>query len=224
MVGRIRGVHGTKGRLRVELLTDRPEDRFRVGTVLRREDDPAPLTIVEARAVADGPGWWLRFDEVADRDSAGRLRDAYLVADVPETELAEGEVYWHELIGVPVVDLEDRPLGSVADVYRAGAAEVVTVVGGPRGTFDVPLVGSLVQEFRPRGGRIVVDVEALDLPALGARPAPRGRRTRRALRGQAPSPGGSLEPGGDEATAGGDEATAGGDEARPSSDPGSAAP
>lgn len=191
MVGRVRGVHGTKGRLRVELLTDRPEDRFRVGAVVRREDDPAPLTIVESGAVADGPGWWLRFAEIPDRTVAEALRGAYLVADVPGTELAEGEVYWHELVGVPVVDLQDRSLGTVIDVYRAGEAEVVTVSGGSRGTFDVPLVGALVPEFRPRGGRIVVDVDALDLPAPGTRPAPRGRRTRRALRDGASGPGSS---------------------------------
>ncbi|HSG86514.1 MAG TPA: ribosome maturation factor RimM [Candidatus Limnocylindrales bacterium] len=196
MVGRVRGVHGVRGRVRVELLTDRPEERFRVGTVLRREDDATPLTIVEARPIADGPGWWLRFAEITDRQAADAIREAYLVGDVPADELADGEVYWHELIGVPVVDLDGRELGSVADVYRAGAAEVVTVTGGALGSIDVPLVGALVPEFRPREGRIVVDIEALDLADSRSAPRPRGRRTRRALAARAAEtrPGPSGEP------------------------------
>ncbi len=198
MVGRIRGVHGIRGRVRVELLTDRPEERFRVGTVLRREDDATPLTIVEARPVADGPGWWLRFAEITDRTAADAIREAYLVGDVPAGELADDEVYWHELIGVPVVDRDGRALGTVVDVYRAGAAEVVTVSGGPLGSMDVPLVGALVPEFRPREGRIVVDVEALDLSDAPPAPRPRGRRTRRALAGRGgttprPPSGGPVE-------------------------------
>ena len=40
----------------MEVLTDRPEDRFVVGTVLHREGDDRPLTIATAEAVADGPG------------------------------------------------------------------------------------------------------------------------------------------------------------------------
>ena len=39
MVGLVRGVHGLNGAVRVEVLTDRPEDRFVVGTTLYREGD-----------------------------------------------------------------------------------------------------------------------------------------------------------------------------------------
>ena len=60
MVALVRGVHGLNGAVRVEVLTDRPEDRFVVGTVLYREGDVRPLTIATAEAVADGPGWRIR--------------------------------------------------------------------------------------------------------------------------------------------------------------------
>jgi hypothetical protein len=88
-------------------------------------------------------------------------------------------------VGVEVADLEGRVLGTVRDVYRAGGAEVYAVAGGPAGSFDVPAVGAVVREFRPREGRIVIDSEALGLDEDRAgRPArPRGRRTTRAARG-----------------------------------------
>lgn len=124
----------------------------------------------------------MRFREVGDRTTAEGLRDRYLVADVPTDELAEGEVYWHELIGVEAVERSGEPLGTIVDVYRAGEAEVIVIDGGSRGTVDVPLVGAFIADFRPREGRVVIDGAALDLPDGDARPRPRGRRTRRALR------------------------------------------
>src|SRR5438093_5974572 len=80
VVALVRGVHGLDGAVRAEVLTDRPEDRFVVGHVLFREGDTRPLTIASAEAVADGPGWRLRFREVATRDGADGLRGAYLEA------------------------------------------------------------------------------------------------------------------------------------------------
>jgi ribosomal 30S subunit maturation factor RimM len=137
------------------------------------------LTILDARPVADGPGWWLRFRELRDRAQAEALRDVYLEADVARESLAPGESWWHEVVGTAVVDATGSPLGTVADVYRAGGAEVLVVRDGPLGELDVPNVSSVVREFAPRAGRIVVDVVALD-PELPAARRPRGRRSRRA--------------------------------------------
>jgi len=54
-------------------------------------------------------------------------------------------------------------LGTVADVYRAGEAEVVVVRGGPAGEFDLPIVRDIVRAFAPERGEIVVDEAVLDL-------------------------------------------------------------
>jgi 16S rRNA processing protein RimM len=165
VVALVRSLHGLRGAVRVEILTDRPEERFRPGQVLFREGDTAPLSIESAAAVADGPGWRLRFRELSDRTAAESLRGAYLeIAVRPAAELARGEVYWHEMLGVTVSDTDGRALGTVRDVYRAGGAEVLVVKGGPVGEFDVPVVRAFVRIFAPRRGEIVVDAAALDLP------------------------------------------------------------
>jgi 16S rRNA processing protein RimM len=163
VVALVRGVHGLRGDVRVEVLTDRPEERFAPGAVLFREGRPEPLTIDAASAVADGPGWRLRFREVRGRTAADTLRGAYLETVVRPDALARGEYYWHEVIGVPVTDVSGRELGAVADVYRVGEAEVFVVRGGPAGEFDVPAVRAFVRIFAPRRGEIVVDAAALDL-------------------------------------------------------------
>jgi hypothetical protein len=81
----------------------------------------------------------------------------------PEADLARGEVYWHEVIGVPVRGIDDTELGVVQDIYRVAENEVYVVGGGAYGTFDVPAVRAFIRIFAPRRGEIVVDAEALDL-------------------------------------------------------------
>lgn len=187
MVGRVRGVRGLTGRVRVEVLTDRPEARFEIGSILHLEGATDGLTIDEAGPVADGPGWWLRFRELSDRSSAEPTVGAYLEADVPADELGRDEVYWHEVLDVPVTSLDGTVLGRVADVYRAGGAEVLVVKGGQLGELDIPNVAAVVRDFAPRDGRIVVDGDALDLELKPTASAPRGRRTRRALAAKEPT-------------------------------------
>jgi 16S rRNA processing protein RimM len=166
VVGLVRGVHGLHGAVRVEVLTDRPEARFKTGAILHPEGRGEELTIAAAAAVADGPGWRLTFREIRDRTAAEKLRGVYLEAVVPATETpGRGEYYWHEVIGVAVTDVAGHPLGTVRDVYRAGGAEVFVVDGGPVGAFDVPAVRAFIRILAPRRGEIVVDADALDLPA-----------------------------------------------------------
>ena len=187
VVALVRGVHGLRGAVRVEVLTDRPEERFAQGATLFTEGSDRALTISSAEAVADGPGWRLRFREVTSRDGADALRDAYLEASiVPAAELKRGEVYWHEVVGAAVRDVDGTELGFVRDIYRVAENEVYVVSDGPFGTFDVPAVRPFIRIFAPRRGEIVVDVEALDLrpprpvPGEGTRPrSPRRRSPRR---------------------------------------------
>ena len=186
MVALVRGVHGLRGAVRVEVLTDRPADRFVAGAVLYREGNAEPLTIAGAEEVVDGPGWRIRFREVSTRDAADTLRGAYLEAAVrPEEDLGRGSYYWHEVIGTPVRGVDGAELGTVQDIYRVGETEVFVVGGGAVASFDVPAVRAFIRIFAPRRGEIVVDAESLDLrPARdrGAAPerpkAPR-RRSRR---------------------------------------------
>jgi ribosomal 30S subunit maturation factor RimM len=122
------------------------------------------------------------FREVPSRAAAEPLRDAYLEAAVDRAEaLAPGEVVWHEVLGARVLGTGGRELGRVADVYRAGVAEVYVVRGGPVGEFDLPVVHDIVTAFAPERGEIVVDEAALALeePPADDRPESAPRRPAR---------------------------------------------
>ena len=177
-VGLVRGLRGLRGQVRIELLTDTPEERFPVGATLYREGSERTLTIVESSAVADGPGWWLRFREAPDRASADALRGVYLEIDKPDEPREPGRWLWSELEGLAVRGTNGEELGRVVEIYRAGGAEVF-VVRGPRGEIDIPGVHGIVTDLAPDRGELIVDMDAL---ALDARPVeddyvrPRDRR------------------------------------------------
>jgi 16S rRNA processing protein RimM len=192
-VALVRGVHGLKGAVRVEILTDKPESRYAPGSVLYREGTDDALTVAWSSAVADGPGWRIRFEEIRDRETAESLKGAYLEVPVgPDAALARGEYFWHEVIGSTVSDVDGTELGTVRDVYRSGGAEVYTVAGGPYGEFDVPGVRAFVRVFAPRRGEIVVDAAALDLSPR--KQAGGGERPKAPRRRSGPRRGGARPP------------------------------
>lgn len=179
VVGLVRGLHGLRGAVRVEVLTDDPA-RFAPGSVLHPEGGPDDLTV--AWVQEDGPGILVRFREVPDRDAAEGLRNRYLEVDVPRDALPEGAYYWHEVQGARVTTTDGRAVGTVEDVFRAGGGEVFVVSGGPWGEVMVPAVKAVVTEFEPARGRIVIDAEGLGLDEAPPTRRPRGRRTSKLAR------------------------------------------
>ena len=174
-VGLVHGLHGLRGAVRVEVLSDEPE-RFAVGSVLFAEGDERPLTIAwSGRAKT---GLLVRFEELPVREAAEHLRGRYLEISAPRT-LPEGTYYWHQIDGLEVTTTEGAALGSVADVFRAGEAEVYVVRGGSLGEILVPAVSTVVVELDPQAGRLVVDPVALNLPAAPPRRRRRQEVTRR---------------------------------------------
>lgn len=164
----------------MEVLTDRPEARFKRGATLFLEGSDVPLHVIDGVPVADGPGWRIRLAEARDRQAAEGFRGSYLEAVVPVDATAEGGTswLWHEVVGLPVRGRDGEELGAVTDIYRVAENDVY-VVQGPRGEFDVPAVRDFVVSLEPAGGALVVDAEALDLPPVRQpRPyrAPRPRK------------------------------------------------
>ena len=172
-VALVRGLHGLRGAVRIEVLTD-IGDRFRVGAVLFADDDERPLTV--AWTGPTKPGLLVRFAEFSTRESAAWLRDRYLEV-VPEGELPDGAWYWHQVIGLEARTLDGEVLGRVEEVHRVGPGEVYVITGGPRGEILVPAVKAVVAELDPPAGRLVIDPAAMELPDPRPPRPPRPPRT-----------------------------------------------
>jgi 16S rRNA processing protein RimM len=132
----VRGPHGVRGEVRVEPLTDRFDERFRVGA--RLLGAVGPVTVASVRGTAAAP--IVRFEGIEDRDAALRLRGDLRVARADAR--SEGSYLWDDLIGKRVVTPDGAELGVVTDVLRAGGADVLVV-----GDLMLPMLESVIREI-----------------------------------------------------------------------------
>lgn len=146
-VGRVVGMHGLNGELRVELHTDFPE-RFAPGGVLFLGAGLTPLNIEGAR---EHKGMiLLTLEGIADRDAAENLRNEWLfIPDSEAMDLPAGEYWVHEIIGLAVVDENGGAVGQVSDVMQTGANDVYIIT--PAGAVNrgkellIPATAEVVQ-------------------------------------------------------------------------------
>lgn len=158
-VGLVRGVHGLRGAVRVEILSDNAS-RFEDGSVLYLEGSDQPLTVASAQR--DGPGLLVNFREIKDRPTADTLREKYLEAPIDRASLPADTWYWHEIVGCAVSTESGIQLGTVREVFRVGEAEVYVVVGD-RGETLVPAVSAVVTKLDPPNRQIIVNGAGLGI-------------------------------------------------------------
>ncbi len=74
-------------------------------------------------------------------------------------ELAKGEYYWSDLIGMQVESVQAEMLGQVEDMMETGANDVM-VVKGDRQRLIPFVIDDIVREVDMAGRRIIVDWQA----------------------------------------------------------------
>ncbi len=162
VVGYIKKPHGIHGEVLVTPLTDYPDTAFSPESVLRLSDgeqgtpdlDLPPLRIAAVRH--SGKGLLVRFGGLEDRTQAELFAGRYLVRPVTELEpLAEGEVFYHQLLSMEVSTESGVLLGRVVEVYE-GHVDLLEV-HGPDGTLMVPYTPAIVTDVDVDQGRLVIN-------------------------------------------------------------------
>jgi len=152
VVGKVVAPWGTKGELKVAILTDFP-DRFRDLKRVYLGDEPWMLEGHRRH------GRWviLRLEGCADRNSAEKLRGELVQIPLEEAiPLSEDEYYIYQIVGLEVWTSEGEHLGRVSEVLFTGANEVY-LVEGERGEILVPAIEDVVKEVDLEGGRLIVE-------------------------------------------------------------------
>jgi 16S rRNA processing protein RimM len=163
VVGHVNKAHGTKGELFIWSLTDHPESTFAPGVILYLGDETgeAPDPSLPSMAVeAVRPfrrGFLLKFPGVTDRTQAEFFHGRYLLRPRTELEeLAEGEVFYHQLLGMKVLTVSGEEVGEIVEVYELRPADLLEV-RGPRGTHHIPFLESIIREVDPEAGTLIID-------------------------------------------------------------------
>ena len=157
IMGRITGVHGLKGYLKVKSYAA-SHDSFQSGGTLFVGTSPEraePYSI--ARVAPHKKGLLLMLDGVAvDRAETLVGRDLFMSkTDLPALE--DDTYYWDDLMGMAVTDVHRGELGTVFQIMPTGSNDVLVVRQGARETL-VPFLSHVVLSVDMDLKQIVVDL------------------------------------------------------------------
>ena len=150
----VAGAHGVNGEVRLKLFSSSAGSLAAHSKLLVGGAERRLLAVRDSGKMAVA-----RFEGVADRSAAERLRGSLVEIDREALPaLDEGEYYHVDLIGLAAVDANGEPVGTVVSVENFGAGDLLEIetAAGKR---------SLIP-FRPgvadlQDGRVVLDPEFL---------------------------------------------------------------
>jgi 16S rRNA processing protein RimM len=155
-VGKISGVFGVKGWVKVFSFTDPRENILTYSPwLLKKGDETKTINVVDGQL--QGKTIVAQLAGVNDRDQAASLMgwDIFISQDqLPKA--AKGEYYWSELIGLNVETIDGVQLGVVDSLLETGANDVI-IVQGERERVIPFLQGQTIINVDLDAGKIIVD-------------------------------------------------------------------
>ena len=100
------------------------------------------------------------FEGYADRDKAAQLTNLEIAVKLAHLPAAEsGEFYWHQLVGMSVVNTDGVVLGVVSELLATGSNDVLVVTGEAR--YLIPYrPGAVILDVSEEKRQITVDWDA----------------------------------------------------------------
>jgi 16S rRNA processing protein RimM len=155
-VGKISGVFGVKGWVKVFSFTDPRENILTYSPwLLQKGDQIKTVNVVDGQL--QGKTIVAQLAGIDDRDQAASLMgwDIFITQDqLPKA--AKGEYYWSDLIGLQVETIDGVQLGAVDSLLETGANDVI-IVQGERERVIPFLQGRTIIKVDLDAGKIIVD-------------------------------------------------------------------
>ncbi len=150
----VAGAQGIKGEVRLKVFSG-----SLASLAVQKQVDVGgtPLRLLSVRAA--GKAAVACFEGITDRAAAEALRGRLIEIDrAALPPLGEGEYYYADLIGMPCVDGEGTPVGTVVAVENFGAGDLLEIEGSDGTTSLIPFKPGIADL---EGERIVLDPDFL---------------------------------------------------------------
>lgn len=164
VVGHLNKAHGIKGELFLWPLTADPGGMFAAGAELFLADeagdgpDPAfpPARVQGARPFKRG--FLVKLEGIDSRDQAEWMAGRYLVMPVEQVPpLEEGEVFYHDLLGMRVETDDGSAVGEIVEVYELRPVHLLEVARDS-GTVLIPFARDMVRALDREAKRLVMEL------------------------------------------------------------------
>lgn len=159
-VGKIVNTQGLKGEVRVISQTDFPELRYKKGSVLTLfQDGKAPVRLVIKSHRKHKNFDIVSFEEHPSINEVEKYRDGILKVEKGDIgALEDNEFYYHEIIGLKVVDEEGTELGKIKEILSPGANDVWVVQRIKKKDILLPYIESVVKQVDVVNGQVIVEI------------------------------------------------------------------
>jgi 16S rRNA processing protein RimM len=160
-VGFVFRAHGMEGELKVNPEhTDDPARFEELDTVYLGRSPRAvtrhEIASVRYQETKRGTTVILGLADVASRSDAEAVMKQKVFVDEADLELADDEIFIHELVGLSVVTEAGETLGTVANYMEMPAQDVFVVHRPEAGEAMIPAVEDFIVDIDLDGGRLVV--------------------------------------------------------------------
>jgi 16S rRNA processing protein RimM len=157
LVGKIVGLSGVKGEVKLESYTEPRAKIFSYQPwLLKSPSGESEISGCHGRA--QGKGIVATLPEIDDRDAAARFVGSEIwVRRSALPGAKRGEYYWADLEGLEVVTVEGARLGRVSHLVATGANDVLVANDGERERLIPFVLDDYVKEVDFDTGRITVD-------------------------------------------------------------------
>lgn len=164
-VGKIVNTHGIKGEVRVQSLTNRPEQRYAKGSELaiEMENGEHIPVIVKSHRVHKSFDL-LMFDGYSSINDVEQFKSKMLkVNESLLPDLEEGVYYTNQLIGADVLDEQGNLIGQIKEILSMPANDVWVVKRPNKKDLYLPNISSVILKVDLNENQIIVNVlEGLD--------------------------------------------------------------
>ena len=162
-VGRVWRPHGVRGECKIIPESDDPERLMELDAIYLGPDaGRATRYAVESarmQRVKRGPLVLFGLEDIEDRDQAAALRGAGVFAEASSLPgPGDQEAYIHDLIGLPVVDTEGAPVGTLTDILQPSAQYIYVVTTGEGRDIMIPAVETFIKEVDFENEKITVNL------------------------------------------------------------------
>ncbi len=155
VMGRVVAPYGVAGWIKIQTFTETVDSLISYSTWWLAKDSAwIERKVLEVKV--HGNVLVARLQDCTDRDQAFSFRGHEIA--VPRSELPknqEGEFYWIDLVGLKVIDGQNRELGVVEGVLETGANDVLEVKGEKE--ILIPYVNDVIIDVNLKKRHIVVN-------------------------------------------------------------------
>ncbi|GLB46831.1 ribosome maturation factor RimM [Philodulcilactobacillus myokoensis] len=158
-IGKIINTHGIKGEVKVASITDFPDQRFKIGN-----DVYINHNHVDKKLTIDGVRMHQQFIllHFKNYDSINDVelfkQDSLKISEdqLSDQDLKPGEYYYHQIIGLNVVDNDNHHIGVINDIMSTGANDVWVVKRKNKPELLLPKIPQVIKKVDLDNHKVIV--------------------------------------------------------------------